>query len=44
MTACVCGHDTVEHRNGEAHCSGISYDAHYDTQWACVCPRYREDM
>lgn len=41
--SCVCGHDTAEHLNGD-RCAGISYDPHYDSQFACVCPRYRAEQ
>ena len=42
-TLCACGHADIEHQDLGGRCRGESYDDHYDTVYACVCPYYTKD-
>jgi hypothetical protein len=39
VTACVCGHDADEHRDGYGRC----YDPEFQTSYKCLCPAYLKE-
>jgi hypothetical protein len=43
VTACVCGHDVDEHRDGYARCHGGCYDPEFQTSYKCLCPAYLKE-